>query len=481
MKKIFIALIAMLSVPLFAQNLDYPQLLSKRLKQDSLYTQIKNAWQIEANNYKSSKINSYLNINLSTGSISYLINSDKKKSFFSISPIATISSPYLNNLGLQISAPYSTSGDGSKVDTGFGANFFFDIYSQNRNQMKLKLEQAEYSLSLAEKRLKMQEELIEKKLLNEIKSILSQYAVLLSSRMKLSMEKIKYQQTQAQGYNKNSPKFRTAQLSLMQAERETKNTEFLFMDNFESFTNSFNTKIDKKNMDEFFMKLATSIPDKELPKTESLNVENFFSMQNAKREYENFLKQNKIKLNIFSAQANLKFSMNKKEDPNPPLNIDTQNIETGITMNFPGCKLYTGASFTLRPKDNLNPNLLFSFSVNPLQIYDHVLMRQNTKLSEESKRIELRELEKKLKREVKQLQVKIEQLTWQEKLYNEELGIYKQNALDHKAWFKSGVISESQKRQAELEYQQAVLRKAQANIDSLIFNIEMNENFIIEN
>ncbi len=481
MKRYFLIIFSILTIPIFAQIPNYQELLNIRLKKDSLYTQINDTYQISKNNYNSTKLQSYITADLSTGPINFAISSNKNEKNFSINPTASISSPMLNNLGIQFSFPYSNSANGDIVNKGFSTGLSFDIYSQSRNKMKLELENAEYALSLLENRLKMQEQLIEKKLLTEIKKIFGEYSALLGSKMQLTMEDLKYRQILTQGYKKNSPKLRTAKLSLMRTERNTKETEFSFLNSFNTFTQACKIEIKTEDIDEFFINLAESIAKKEAPNFKDLKAENYLALINAKREYGNLLKQNKMARNIFSAQASASFSTSKTTKKSPAINTENMSLGTGITMNLPGCTLSTGVDFPLKGKNKLTPNLKFSFSFNPIQLYNHIMLIKNTRLNEENELIKLEELTTTLEKEISQLKTQIEKIKWQQNVYAEELLIYKENLIQHKKWLKQGIVSELEKKQAELEYQQAMLRTAQSNIDAIIFNIQIKEDFKTKN
>ncbi len=481
MKKLLALAFLLLALSAFSEGLTYNDLLKNRLENDSLYIQIKNNYEIARNTYKSTMLNAYLFTDLSTGNVNLRFNSDKTKSGFSLEPSASISSPMLNNLGVTISVPYSNMDKGNLTKKGVSANLFFDIYSQSRNKFNLEIDSAKYNLELAERNLKIKEELIEKKLLNEIKNIFSEYSIFLDGKMKLTMANLKYRQVLAQGYSKNSPKLSTAKFSLMRSERELKEKEFVFFNSFDDFLNSFKIEIKRNELEDFFTKLALSIPEGKIPELDKLTEENFNSVINADREFKNKLKQNKIKRNIFSAKANVKFNTMRRENKLASKNTKTKNIESGLSFNFPGCKFYTGAIFNLEPKNQLNPSFQFMFSINPIQIYNHVLLSKTIKLSEENEAIALVDKKIKFKKELKQILMKAEKLKWQENLYSQELALYEKNAVDHNRLFKRGIINELENKQAQLEYQQAVLRKASADIESLIFNIEINENFIMIN
>ncbi len=471
MKRIIAFILLLLASKTFSENNSYSDLLQYRLKNDRLYSTIKNNWKIEKNNYDKTKLNAYFSANLTTGNIDFLLDSDKSKSEFSIDPSILLGSPALNNLGLQLSFPSGNIGNGLQTKSGFELGLSVDIYSQARNKAKLQIDIARQKLAYAEKQLALQEKLIEKKFLGEVKKMLSEYAGLLKAKLETTQANLQYRQLEAQGYNKSATKLSTAKLNLMRTQREEKENEFSFSDTLNRFFDSCNLKIENNAVDSFLLKLSQSIPKTKLIEIDKLTEQNYSKLQNAEEEYKTILRKNKIALNIFSAKANTKYSnsiTNKK---------GTENIQAGVTMMFPGCEFYTGAIFTTTPKNSTPPNLRFKISVNPLEIYNYILTKQNTKLSEENELAKLQELRYNFQAEIKQLVIKRNKFEWQEKLFAEEIEIYKQNAKDHRQLFNQGIISELEKNQAELEYKQAVLREANTKIDSTIFNIDITEKF----
>ncbi|PIE99037.1 MAG: hypothetical protein CR988_00530 [Treponema sp.] len=483
MKKIsiivyFIILFSICNISIFAEDLEYKNILKFRLKNDELFSTLKNDLKIAENNVKKTKLNSYFSIDLTTGKITMLLEPDKTKSQFSMKPGASLSVPIANNLGVKASFPYKSLNAGDIINTEKKFSMFFDIYSQTRNSIKLQISQSERILQTADKRYQLRKQLIEKKLLTEIKKLFGEYSALLTKEMAVTRANLNYKKTQAQGYGEQSIKMRTAKMSLMQSERELKQAEYSFNVLAKAFLDSCGIKDKPADLNNKILELAKTIPQRELISTEGLTESNYVMLINAEKDFQNELIKNKINLNTFSAKVDTTFSLTKTENKKKKSsNSESKNITSGVSMSFPGCTLYTGINVPI--KNNKKPKLELSFSLNPLKIYDYVLMKKNTKLSEANALIELNSKKHNFENEFKTFVIEKEKIEWEKREYNEEVELYRKNAIDHVNWFKQGVISKWENSQADLEYKQAVLRAANANIDAGIFNVNIKEAFNI--
>lgn len=481
-RNFFIFSIALILLPVYSMESSYNDILEYRLKNDQEFLIVENNAKIARNNYKTLKLNSFVFFTLSTGDM--VFNTDKENGKFSINPTLALNFPYFNNIGLNISTPYAASYDGKNSSSGLSFGLTGNIYSRQLNELKLNLNEASYNLQSAERNFSKVKNIIEKKLLQDIKKIFLDYSFLLARRLDSAQADINYKRVSAQGYSKNSAKFRSAQLSLMSAQREEKDAEFSFKVSSKIFLESCGIQEPIENIEDFFLGIAKTIPNYQVVSMENLNRQNYKLIMDAEKQYDKMVMQHKINLNTFSASFNANMLFEKKQNTMPVTNEKTvsefKSLKTGITMLFPGIKLYSGITVPITNMDKDKPDLNFVFSVNPISIYEYTLKKKNYELTRLNEKIRLDELKIKFTDEFKTFTVQCEKLKWQQKLHLEELEIYKQNAVDHSLWLKQGVISVSEKLQAELEYNQAVMRTANTNIDISLFNEKISELFIFE-
>ncbi len=476
----------------FAQTSVYTEILEYRLKNDSEFLVITNNSEIAKNNYKQIRAASLFAVEVSTGQINLTLNKDKKKSSFSMEPFLLLGTPLYNNLALTLKAPYTSANEGKDFRKGVLLALSADIYSQTRNKLKLQIDEAYENMSLAEKKLNMGKQLIEKKLLTDIQQILVEYTGMLAKKLETVRANIDYKQVLAQGYSEDSAKLRTARLSLLSAEREQKEAEFSFSVSSKIFFESCGIHYDEKNSEEFFKNLSLSIPNVQIASTENLSEENYSVILKAERDYKNALIQNKINLNTFTLSGEFNFSafkiQNEIIDPNTGLSSLNKNNEMsaggGINMLLPGIKFYSGITIPIADKTNssyekkdLSPSLNFMFAVNPISIYDYILKKKNAKLFKINEKIKLNEIKRNFENEFKVFKIQKEKFEWQQKLSLEEIDIYKKNAEEHAQWFARGVISSLENMQADIEYKRALVRYADANINVHIFNTQIKELF----
>ena len=461
----FIYLFISLNV-LFAQENIYDRILEYRCKNDTDIVLIENEAAIALNNYKSVRLNSLFAFDFSS-TLNFNLSSEKDKSGFSVQPSVSAGMPLYNNLGLRLSAPYSYKMGKSSQDFSLGLSG--DIYSQARKRKKQEIETSLEALKEAEKKVKSVKELAEKKLLTDIQKILSEYSALLSKRLSGIQADINYKQILAEGYSETSSKLRTARLNLISSERTEKETEFSFEVSARLFFESCGLDIPKKDEDEFFIRLAKSLPKQKLISMENLRAENYKPLLKAENDYKKLLEKNKMDLSPFSASASLGYSYTMNQN---------KNISSGLQLMFPGVRLDTGLSLSL---DSASvPSMQVSFSINPLAIYDYYLNKKNVALKEGGEKIKLGNTRNNFAKEFNTFKLKWEQLEWQQIRYAEELDIYKENAEEHAKWFQRGLINSLENKQASLQYITALLGSADSNIAVHIFNAELKEAFDIE-
>lgn len=461
----FIYLFVSLNV-LFAQENIYNKILDYRCKNDTDIVLIENEAAIALNNYKSVRLNSLFAFDFSS-TLNFNLSSEKDKSGFSVQPSISAGMPLYNNLGLKLSAPYSYKMGKSSQDFSLGLSG--DIYSQARKRKKQEIETSLEALKEAEKKVKSVKELAEKKLLTDIQKILNEYSALLSKRLSGIQADINYKQILAEGYSETSSKLRTARLNLISSERTEKETEFSFEVSARLFFESCGLDIPKKDEDEFFIRLAKSLPKQKLISMENLKAENYKPLLKAENDYKKLLEKNKMDLSPFSASASLGYSYTMNQN---------KNISSGLQLMFPGVRLDTGLSLSL---DSASvPAMQVSFSINPLAIYDYYLNKKNVSLKEAGEKIKLGNTRNNFAKEFNTFKLKWEQLEWQQIRYAEELDIYKENAEEHAKWFQRGLINALENKQASLQYITALLGSADSNIAVHIFNAELKEAFDIE-
>ncbi|WP_147623694.1 hypothetical protein [Treponema denticola] len=461
----FIYLFISLNV-LFAQENIYDKILEYRCKNDTDIVLIENEAAIALNNYKSVRLNSIFAFDFSS-TLNFNLSSEKDKSGFSVQPSVSAGMPLYNNLGLKLSAPYSYKMGKSSQDFSLGLSG--DIYSQARKRKKQEIETSLEALKEAENKVRRVKELAEKKLLTDIQKILNEYSALLSKRLSGIQADINYKQILAEGYSETSSKLRTARLNLISSERTEKETEFSFEVSARLFFESCGLDIPKKDEDEFFIRLAKSLPKQKLISMENLKAENYKPLLKAENDYKKLLEKNKMDLSPFSASASLGYSYAMNQN---------KNISSGLQLMFPGVRLDTGLSLSL---DSASvPAMQVSFSINPLAIYDYYLNKKNVSLKEAGEKIKLGNTRNNFAKEFNTFKLKWEQLEWQQIRYAEELDIYKENAEEHAKWFQRGLINALENKQASLQYITALLGSADSNIAVHIFNAELKEAFDIE-
>lgn len=305
---------------------------------------------------------------------------------------------------------------------------------------------------------------------------------------------ISYSQVRVQGYSQNSSKMRTSNLALLQAERDLKDAEFSFNTRYRKFLKSCgmeetfapsntvaSNREDENNegklqITEFLDKLIFSMPKEEVINLDSFSKDNYVPLKDARSAYEAGKLKRELQVNPVTLMADVGFSnSNKTYSPSSLLGqgaVTDQNILAGINLKLPGAKIMSGVEIPLDSKRTGDVGIKFGFAVSPLEIWNYVLDKKNSKMQDDIERLKLEDAIDEFETTFNELKIKKSYIEWQVQMSNEEISIYRQNSEEHAEWFRRGLISGYENMQADLEYKRAVVRELDSRINTTIFNIE---------
>ena len=467
------------SFMLYAEKSIYEEILSYRLEKDNGYTYLVLEALIAKNNFQKTKNNAAAAFIFGTGDMTLTMSKDKNKRGFSAAPFADLSFPLLNNAALKVSAPYEQAGGVKSYGAAIGVSA--QLFGEARKQTKLHLRQAEDIWRKAEKKAAYGAELTEKKLLSDIQNLFNEYVALLDKETDETQANINYEKVKAQGYGETSSKSRASKLSLLTAERERKQADFSFSVTYKKFLQSCGRDEEKNSAQDFLVRLAQAIPDKEVVSIDGFTVENYIPVKEAKRKYADDAASRNLAVSLFSVNAQTGYSYKKTNAASIAENksSDTHTVSAGLSMELPGTKLSAGVEIPVDGKNSDQTVFKTGISFNPIAVWNYTLDKKSTAAKNKIEDLQLSDLINSFDTEFKTIKIKRENIQWQKKVCFEELSIYKQNDEDHKAWFEKGLASSFEKMQAELEYKKALARFVNAKINSAVFNIETS--LIFEN
>lgn len=494
MKYLFCLFCLFLNVFVFSEDGVYQSLLDYRLTHDNEYKNINLEKEIAENELKKTKNSSITNLELGVSDGLFTFSKDKSRQGFSLNPYLNFSLPLYNNTGFRLNMPLSKKGDDTINTINF--SLFTELYGTTRRQQKLLISLAREKRDKATRKANMAKSYIEKKLLKDIKDLFSSYLNVLDKGIKAVQANISYNQVKVQGYGQSSSKMRTSNLALLAAEREIKDAEFSFNTRYRRFlkscgmeeafvpsnTVSFDEKVkdeeNKKKLEiaDFLEELSLSIPKEDVISLDSFSKDNYVPLQDARRTYEELSLKRKIQTNPVTLTGEAGFSNSKKTySPSSLLGkgtVNENNMLASVNLKIPGAKIMTGLEIPLDSKRSGDVGIKFGFAINPLEIWNYVLDKKNSKMQDDIERLKLEDALDEFESTFNELKTKKGYLEWQRQMTNEEISIYSQNRAEHAEWFRRGLISGYENMQADLEYKRAILRELDSRISASTFNIE---------
>ncbi|MGP1438584.1 MAG: hypothetical protein ACTTKH_05880 [Treponema sp.] len=474
-----------LNLFLFSENDVYQALLNYRLANDNEYKSINLEREIAEKELQKTKNSSITNLELGVSDGTFTISKDSSRSGFSLNPYLNFSLPLYNNTGFKLNMPVSKKGDDSLNALNFSV--FTELYGVSRRQQKLLISLATEKRNKALKKANMAKSYIEKKLLKDIKDLLTSYLNVLDKGIKEVQANISHSQVRVQGYGEASSKMRTSKLSLLAAERDRKDAEFSFNTRYrrflkscgmeDAFVPSVTVSLDEKAKDEkklqiadFLEEMSISMPKDEVANLDSFSKDNYVAIQDARKAYEAETLKRKIQLNPVTLTGEAGFSNSNKTVLGNTSN--EQNMLAGLNLKIPGAKIMAGVELPVDAKRRGDVGIKFGFAINPLEIWNYVLEKKASKMQNDIDRLKLEDSIEEFESVFNELKTKKSYIEWQRQMTNEEISIYKQNRAEHDEWFRRGLISGYENMQADLEYKRAIVRELDSRINASTFNIE---------
>lgn len=462
----------------------YQELLQYRIKNDSTYRQLHLQSSIAAHEAQKTKLESLAVLETGSGDTRIGLNPDPKKISVETSPYAGVQLPSYNNTGIRVSVPYTkapqavtnpftgTKETAQLQSTGAAITVSTDIYSKNAAAQQLRRSQVDYAAAQALEKERKGAALAEKQFLTDVQQLFDSYAALLDKELLEVQANIRFKQTAGQGYAEQSAKMRTANLELLNAKREKQEAAFAFSSTAQLFLEGCGKQNTITDIPAFLTELASSIPVRKTIDIEQFPVSSYTELMEAEHIAAEQEAKRTIALSPFSlgAEAGYRFNRQKLTAGSAVHSENVHTVSAGLNMQFPGGKAYTGVDIPVtHPRES---SIKIGFSWNPLYIQYRKLEVKNAELARNIEQLRIEDAKKAYRRQLQTAKITGSRIAWQQEATAGEIDIYRQNAEDHKDWFKRGIITEFEDMQAALEYKKAFMRHAKAKTAVIIFNID---------
>ena len=456
-KKILLFFLVLFGIKsLFA--LTYDELLQNYCTQDIQFEELVIAYKQAELSYEQTAINNGTAITASTGAVKVEFAENQVNTSFS--PSVSFSIPSLSNTEAKISVPISFENEEFSMQNA-GISLSTEIISSGKADRLLTLEKSLRSVEEAERKVQARIIALEKAFLNELKNLYTLGLSLYEAEEDLLSKQISFESIKIQGYSETSPKYRSSLLSVKSAEYDLESARRKYASSLESFISSCGAE----DLDIY----SLEIPETTLLNIEDFEKERFSAIENA--NWSNYLKsasRNNQKDFTLTANTSANFSF-IKDSFSSTLGAGLSGIYKGfsgnINVNFP-------------TDDKNNPSLTFSISWNPNQTKIENIKQIASGLEEQTEILALKKANQEYSEKVSEYETEKENLLWQYEKNLEEASMYKELAEDTAYWYKEGIVSETEYRQANTNYAKALLSVTSSKIQQLIYNLDIKALFV---
>lgn len=462
-KKIFIITFTFVSLVIFAQNSNYSyntlDLLSAYLSNDLELR--KTALSVTESKISSEQtsIQNGISANLSTGTITFKNVDDSLSVEFH--PEVKVTIPSLANLSANVSSQIKIDETANAKKTKLSLSV--DIISSQTQQRKNTLIKSARSVLEAERKFQDNAITAEKDFYTELKKLYETASSIISSKNDLYDDQISFDEIKAQGYTKQSSKYRSAELKVLSDKHTVETKQRELEHNCAVFASKCGITL-PENFDPFKF-LPSAIPQVEPVLISSFDMENYKKIESAKWNYYiNELERNAEK--DFSLSVNTGYTFN-----NTDTNSDSADI--GTKLSWKGISVGAELSIPVA-EQNANPVYTLSAAVDPNSFRLNKLKKQKNEISSEKELIDIEDAIQKYDTSVIAQQTSLNDIIWAKETNLQTYKMYSELESDLEKYFKAGITKESEYLSAKTNKEKYKIKLLINDIDLIIYNNETN-------
>ncbi|MCR5063393.1 MAG: TolC family protein [Treponema sp.] len=420
---------------------------------------------------ESVKIDNGFDVSLSSGTVT--IKSDKTGTKISAKPKAEIDVFPAGNLALKgetnltQTSNEKNSNETKISDTTISASI--DIISDKNSSRKVSLMKAGRSRIEAERAVQSRAVSAEKEFYTELKNLLNSINSIIKSQSTLYSDTINFEQTKAKGYSTSSSTYRLAQMKVVSDTHSVNSGIKDFINDYIVFYKKCGYDIEISDDIDFMTLIPSDIQDAEPLNAENFNKDNYTKLESANWNHTINSIERKSKRN-FSLSANGGYTID-----NSTTKSDTVNA--GLSSTYQGLTLGAGIELPVGVKDS-NPVFSVSASISLNSFRKASITTKTNKLTEEQELLDIQSAETSYITYLITAKQNLEQILWEQNTTLESYEMYEGLEKDLAAWYKNGVISESEYLSAKTNYNQYKVQTIINKINLLIYNNEVKSNFV---
>ena len=453
----FILCTLLFNTSLILASPDLEKYLENDLELQRLALEVKKA---ELSSQETS-IDNGLSIRLSTGTATF--TSQNNSVSVSFSPSVTAALPALSNLKLNVSSSIKiTGGQNNSDNTKFSLSA--DIISGSAIERRLKLMKAERTLLNAKRALQNRALEAEKEFYSQLKTLFTGENDIIQAQKTLYDDTLKFEEIKAKGYSKSSSNYRQAELQVISDKHNVETKIRSLEHNCAVFAAKCGSSFEQGQKVTDF--LPNSIQSVEVIDIISLKKENYKKIEEAEwvRSYNSLAR--KADKN-FTLGANAGYTMqNSRTLSSSGKKADT--VDAGVSASLYGLSLDAGISVPLE-KSSL-PIYTLSATIDLNTFRKAKLSAEKKEYSQQQELIELQSASDKYDTSVVEQTQSLNDIRWAKQTNLQTYDMYVQLEKDMNAYFKAGIITESEYLTSYANKELYRIRLLINDIDLIIYN-----------
>lgn len=454
---------------LVAVDLDYAALQSGYINNDRTLAELEIKKQQAVLSAQKTFVQNGATLSVNTGTMSTKVVGDNTE--ISLSPNATIDLPALNDSSVTLKFPLSVTpgqSDSTEIDNA-GVTLSTAIISKNKKSREVTLQKAERSVLEATRAVEKQKLSAQKEFLTELRALYSLLSEVVSAKNTVIEEQLDFDEIKIQGYSATSSKYRTASLEVQKAQRTVAEKQREFQHKFSEFAKNCGLE-NYEQLAADVETLVVEIPAAELKHLTDWDKELYSEIESAK--WTN-------KINTLSREADIPFTLyadggySFSKD-----NLSSENdISMGLTAAYNGLSVSAGTVLPI--EDMSKPGFTLSFGWDMSTAKTKKIEKSEYTLAEKIEAIAIEDALEAYDDELTSTETSFRDLIWDKQQNEEQLAVYAELEKDMKNWFERGVITSTEYRQAQTNYESAQIDCVLTKIDYLLHNIELSLLFIM--
>ena len=411
------------------------------------------------------KISNGFDVTISSGSVLLNLNDDGTK--LSATPSVKLSLPQASDLSISAQTDLLLEGDSREVsDSSISAEI--DLISTTTLARKVSLLKAERSYQESLRSLQKRAYEAEIEFYTELEDLLSSIKTLIKAEQTLYSDTIDFDSVKAQGYSESSSTYRLAQMQVLSDKHSVESYLRELIRDYVIFYKKCGYDISlEANLD--YLQL---IPD-DFENCQAVNVQDFEKSSYSK--IEEALWTNKINSmerrtnSIFTLSANSGYTFDNSS-------TDSDTVDAGLSAAFSGLSVNAGISLPV--SSSSSPAISMGFALSPSTFKKNSIEKKQASIAEEEELLDIQNAEYEYETYLVTAEQNLESILWESQTAKENYEMYSKLADDLEAWYKMGIVTESEYLSAKTNAEMYQVEILMDMLEIIIYNDEIKSNFV---